>query len=59
MSVVREVAAEFVDLPAPVVDAPGPFRYAEPSELLTVLAGSRFAELELSEWRGALPVGGD
>ncbi|HEY0134750.1 MAG TPA: class I SAM-dependent methyltransferase, partial [Nannocystis sp.] len=57
MSSVREVVAHFIDLPAIDPGAPGPFRYADPDELLAALARAGFASLKVDDWRGALPVG--
>jgi len=58
MTTVREVVAEVIDIPPPVPEAPGPFRYAEAGKLLALLDRAGFSELEVSDWRGALPVGG-
>jgi len=55
---VRQVVAEIIDLPPPDPEAPGPFRYAEPDKLLMLLDRAGYAELEVREWRGALPIGG-
>lgn len=54
----REVVAETVELPPPAPDGPGPFRYGSPEKLLAVLERAGFAELEVDEWRGELPIGG-
>ena len=58
VTTVREVVAEFVEVPAPSPDEPGPFRYAESDTLITLLDGSGFCELDVHDWRGALPIGG-
>jgi len=58
MTAVREVVAERIELPPPDPDAPGPFRYAEADKLVRLLEGAGFAELDVSRWRGALPMGG-
>jgi SAM-dependent methyltransferase len=55
---VREVVAEIIDLPPPDPEAPGPLRYAEAGQLLTLLDQAGFGELEVGDWRGALPIGG-
>ena len=55
---VREVVAEFVEMPTQDPDAPGPFRYAEAHTLLTVLDEAGFRELHVHDWRGALALGG-
>jgi SAM-dependent methyltransferase len=58
MTSVREVVAEIIDLPPPDPEAPGPFRYAEADKLLTLLDRAGFGELDVGDWRGALPIGG-
>ena len=58
MTSVRDAAAEAVEIPPPDPEAPGAFRYAEADRLLTLLSGARFGELEVHDWRGALPLGG-
>jgi SAM-dependent methyltransferase len=57
-SIVRELAAEVIELPTPDPDAPGPYRYAQTDKLLALLQSAGFAKLELGDWRGALRVGG-
>jgi len=57
-SLVRDAAAEVIDLPMPDPDAPGPFRYAETSKLLALLDRAGFAGLDVRDWRGNLPIGG-
>jgi SAM-dependent methyltransferase len=58
MATIRQVVAEIIDLPPPDPEAPGPFRYAEAGKLLTLLDQAGFAELEVRDWRGMLPIGG-
>jgi len=58
MSIVRETVAEIVTLPEGEPDAPGPFRYGDGSKLLPLLERAGFGDLELSDWRGDLPIGG-
>ncbi len=55
---IREVAAALVNVPPVDPEAPGPFRYADAGKLLTLLAAAGFGELEVSDWRGKLCVGG-
>lgn len=57
-SLVREVAAEVIELPTPDPDAPGPYRYAQTEKLLALLESAGFARLELRDWHGVLAVGG-
>jgi hypothetical protein len=54
MTTVRDVVAEIIDIPPSEPEAPGPFRYA----LLAVLDRAGFREIEVDDWRGALPIGG-
>ena len=54
----REIVAEIVDLPAQDPDAPGPFRYGDASKLVSVLGRAGFADVEVNDWRGKLPIGG-
>jgi SAM-dependent methyltransferase len=58
MTSVREVLAEIVDIPPSDPEAPGAFRYAESSKLLTLLDRAGFRELDVRDWRGDLPMGG-
>jgi SAM-dependent methyltransferase len=58
MTSVREVTAEIIDMPPPGPEAPGPFRYAEADKLAGLLNRAGFGELDVSDWRGALPIGG-
>lgn len=58
MTNVREAAAEVVDVPSPDPGGPGPFRYGEADKLLALLDQAGFAELDVCDWRGSLPLGG-
>ena len=58
MTRVRDVVAQIIDVPGTNPEAPGPFRYAEADKLLALLEGAGLGELELRDWRGALPLGG-
>jgi SAM-dependent methyltransferase len=55
---VREVVADVVDVPPPDPEAPGPFRYAGADKLLALLERTGFDDVEVRDWRGALPIGG-
>lgn len=59
MTIVRETVAGIVDLPPSDPDAPGPFRYGDASCLLHVLDEAGYRDLEVSDWRGMLPIGGE
>ena len=58
ITTVREVVAEIVDMPPPEPEAPGPFRYADAGKLLALLDRAGFSELDVSDWRGSLAMGG-
>lgn len=58
VTTVREAVAEVVELPAPDPDAPGPFRYGHADKLRLLLGRAGFDEVEVSEWRGGLAIGG-
>ncbi len=58
MTTVREVVAGIVELPQPDPTAPGPFRYGNPETLRVLLAHAGFTDLDVTQWRGALPLGG-
>jgi SAM-dependent methyltransferase len=58
MTTVREVVAEFVEMPPLQPEAPGPFRYAEADKLLALLSRAGFGEVDVDGWRGPLPIGG-
>ena len=58
MTSVRDVVARVVDVPRPDPEAPGPFRYADSDRLLALLERAGLSDLEVHEWRGALPIGG-
>jgi SAM-dependent methyltransferase len=58
MTTVRDVVAEVIDVPQPDPDAPGAFRYAGADTLIALLDGAGFGDLDVRDWRGALPIGG-
>jgi SAM-dependent methyltransferase len=58
IATVRQVVAEIIDLPPVDPEAPGPFRYAEADKLLTQLDQTGYGELNVTDWRGLLPIGG-
>ncbi len=58
MTTVRDVVAEIIELPKPDPDGPGAFRYAEAEKLVVLLERAGLGELEVSNWCGALPIGG-
>ena len=58
MASLRDVVAEIIDAPPSDPEAPGPFRYADAGKLLALLDQAGFGDLDVRDWRGALPVGG-
>jgi SAM-dependent methyltransferase len=58
MKSVRDAVAQVVEVPKADPDAPGPFRYADSSKLLSLLEEAGFASPSVREWRGQLPIGG-
>lgn len=59
MTSVRQVVAEIIDLPPSDPEAPGPFRYAQADKLLALLDRAGYGELDVRDWRGVLPIGGE
>lgn len=59
MTVVRESVGEVIELPTLQPDAPGPFRYGDVSRLLRLLDEAGYPNLEVSDWRGMFPIGGE
>lgn len=55
---VRDVVARFVEVPRSDPEAPGLFRYADAGKLLALLDRAGFTDLDVHDWRGALPIGG-
>jgi hypothetical protein len=58
LGIVREVVSHVIDLPAPDLNRPNPFRYSDVSRLLTLLERNGMCELDVSDWRGRLSIGG-
>jgi SAM-dependent methyltransferase len=58
MTSAREAVAGIIELPQLDPKAPGPFRYADSDELLALLDGAGFTQLDLRDWRGSLPIAG-
>lgn len=59
MSILRETVAEFIAVPPRDPDEPGPFRYGDVSRFLQILDGAGYRDLEVIDWRGMLPMGGE
>ena len=60
MTSATEAVATVVQVPESESDpdAPGRFRYSDASKLTGLLRTAGFTDLDVSEWRGRLPVGG-
>ncbi|MEM7137931.1 MAG: class I SAM-dependent methyltransferase [Myxococcota bacterium] len=58
MTAVRDAVDAVAPVPKPVPGQPGPFRYADESELLSLLESSGFRDVRAESWRGLLPIGG-
>jgi SAM-dependent methyltransferase len=59
MTIVRDTVAEVICLPPFDPEAPGPFRYGDASRLLALLEQAGYGDLDVSDWRGTLPMGGE
>ena len=58
MTTVRDTVAELVEVPPIDLHAPGPFRYGDVAELVTLLDHAGFIDLDVRSWTGELPIGG-
>ncbi len=58
MVYLRKVIAEIAELPPPVPDAPGPFRYARAKGFVDLLDSSGFSEVAVKGWEGEVSLGG-
>jgi SAM-dependent methyltransferase len=58
MATTRDAVAHVIDLPPMDAAAPGPFRYADTAPLVSLLKRAGFGGIRVSDWRGALPIGG-
>ncbi|MEO1405517.1 MAG: class I SAM-dependent methyltransferase [Pseudomonadota bacterium] len=58
LSKLKQVVANYVDVPKPEPDAPGPFRYADVSTFVSLLSDSGFADVQATTWRQSIPIGG-
>jgi SAM-dependent methyltransferase len=58
MTAVCDVVGEAIDLPPPSAETPGPFRYGDAAPLLAQLEGVGFSQVESTDWRGSLAIGG-
>lgn len=54
----KQHLSDMIDFPAAMPDAPGPFRYANADILHDLMADAGFADIQLTQWQGKLPVGG-
>ena len=59
MTTVREAVAEVIQIPPADPQGPGPFRYANASDLLALLDRAGFGKSEVTNWTGELTYGGN
>jgi hypothetical protein len=52
------IAGRYLELPAPVPHAPGPFALDDPDYVRPLLAGAGFERIEIILWRGEQLIGG-
>lgn len=55
----KRVVADYVDVPAAEPNAPGPFRYADPTPFTALLDEVGFSDITVTNWRSSIPVGGE
>ncbi len=58
MTQMRGVLANYMELPSPDPDAPGPFRYQDADAFVALLKDTGFSGVESQSWREPLFVGG-
>lgn len=58
MTSARDAMAGIIDVPSGDPEAPGPFRYAGGDKLTGLLDQAGFSDIQVNDWRGALPLGG-
>jgi len=58
MGELRAILSRYVELPAPVPRAPGPFALEEPEFLRSLLTTAGFASVDIERWRGEQLMGG-
>lgn len=57
MTATRAAVADAIDVPPIDPSAPGPFRYGNAGPLVSLLEGAGFADVTVTDWRQALPMG--
>jgi hypothetical protein len=57
MTATRAAVAEAIDLAPIEPSAPGPFRYGDVVPFVSLLERAGFADVTVTDWRQALPVG--
>jgi SAM-dependent methyltransferase len=57
MGNINQAVSSVVEIPLAAPEGPGAFRYGDRTTLLALLEQSGFAEVEVTEWHGKLPMG--
>lgn len=58
MSSLRTILSNHIVVPTPEPGAPGPFRYQNADELVSLLQASGFADISSESWKDKLAIGG-
>ncbi|MEL7128094.1 MAG: class I SAM-dependent methyltransferase [Pseudomonadota bacterium] len=58
MTLVRDTVSAFIETPRPDPEGPGPFRYADPTQLVQLLGEAGLDQIDVQQWQGSLKVGG-
>jgi len=59
MTNINQAVSTVVDIPLAAPEGPGAFRYGDRTTLLGLLEQAGFAEIEITDWYGKLPMGGE
>jgi SAM-dependent methyltransferase len=59
MTNINQAVSTVVDIPLAPPEGPGAFRYGDKTTLIGLLEEAGFAEIEITDWHGKLPMGGE
>jgi SAM-dependent methyltransferase len=59
MTNINQAVSAVVDIPLAPPEGPGAFRYGDKTTLNGLLEKAGFAEIEITDWHGKLPMGGE